>query len=195
MDTAPTDIHEFIGYRLPDEVYYYLSRGLIGAQVLNTLISGVLIEMPPTGNGESIEYHSFLNQLSEIRTQTLSLLSQPLHQFYQQRKVVSLYWFEPNIEHVMLHHASAVQQTGGHNVGAVSSALNNVWERTQGWCVGRELIEEELRKQKVSHLIFITLDGREGPGIPGVHHDHVISVRKILVIDRRHSILHASRCN
>ncbi|RUS17673.1 temperature dependent protein affecting M2 dsRNA replication-domain-containing protein [Endogone sp. FLAS-F59071] len=150
VDTAPTDIHEFIGYRLPDEVYYYLSRGLIGAQVLNTLISGVLIEMPPTGNGESNEYHGFLNQLSEMRTQTLSLLSQPLHPFYQQRKVVSLYWFEPNVEHVMLHHASAVQQTGGHNVGAVSSVLNNVWERTQGWYVGREVIEEESRKQKVS---------------------------------------------
>lgn len=30
---APNDIHEFIGYRLPDELYYYLMRGLISPQV------------------------------------------------------------------------------------------------------------------------------------------------------------------
>jgi hypothetical protein len=34
IEQAPNDIHEFIGYRLPDEVYYYLVRGLIGPQVL-----------------------------------------------------------------------------------------------------------------------------------------------------------------
>ncbi|RUO95865.1 temperature dependent protein affecting M2 dsRNA replication-domain-containing protein [Jimgerdemannia flammicorona] len=148
-DTAPSDIHDFIGYRLPDEVYYYLSRGLMGAQVLNTLISGVLIETPPTGNGESTEYRTFLNQLLDVRTQTLSLLTQPLNQFYQQRKVMSLYWFEQSVEHVMHHHAS-VPQTGGHHNGSVGvSLLNNVWERTQAWSVGREFVEDEFRRQKV----------------------------------------------
>jgi hypothetical protein len=34
IEQAPNDIHEFIGYRLPDEVYYYLVRGLIGPQVV-----------------------------------------------------------------------------------------------------------------------------------------------------------------
>lgn len=32
-DQAPNDIHDFIGYRLPDELYYYLMRGLVGPQV------------------------------------------------------------------------------------------------------------------------------------------------------------------
>ncbi|KAI9315269.1 PIN domain-like protein [Dichotomocladium elegans] len=32
-DFAPNDIHELIGYRLSDELYYYLMRGLIGPQV------------------------------------------------------------------------------------------------------------------------------------------------------------------
>ncbi|KAI7897303.1 uncharacterized protein EV154DRAFT_3371 [Mucor mucedo] len=35
IENAPNDIHEFIGYRLPDELYYYLMRGLIGPQVIN----------------------------------------------------------------------------------------------------------------------------------------------------------------
>ncbi|KAK9763372.1 hypothetical protein K7432_010006 [Basidiobolus ranarum] len=102
-ENAPTDIHEFIGYRLPDEVYYYLTQCLINPQVINNLESGVLIELPPLCNGETIEYHKFLTKLLEIRVQSLNLLVGPLHQFYHSRKVVSIFWFEPNVEHPMNH--------------------------------------------------------------------------------------------
>ncbi|KAI9139372.1 hypothetical protein BKA69DRAFT_668306 [Paraphysoderma sedebokerense] len=34
---APSDMHEVIGYRLPDEIYYYLSVGLISPQVAYNL--------------------------------------------------------------------------------------------------------------------------------------------------------------
>ncbi|RIB04281.1 hypothetical protein C2G38_695160 [Gigaspora rosea] len=34
-ETSPSDIHDVIGYRLPDEVYFYLSRGLMSPQYLN----------------------------------------------------------------------------------------------------------------------------------------------------------------
>ena len=30
----PSDLHEIFSFRLPDEVYFYLSRGLIGPQAL-----------------------------------------------------------------------------------------------------------------------------------------------------------------
>ncbi|POG64340.1 hypothetical protein GLOIN_2v1676459 [Rhizophagus irregularis DAOM 181602=DAOM 197198] len=33
VENAPTDIHDVIGYRLPDEIYYYLSKGLMSPQV------------------------------------------------------------------------------------------------------------------------------------------------------------------
>jgi hypothetical protein len=32
-ERAPSDLHEIIGYRLPDEVYFYLLTGMIGPQV------------------------------------------------------------------------------------------------------------------------------------------------------------------
>jgi Temperature dependent protein affecting M2 dsRNA replication len=34
-ERAPSDLHEIIGYRLPDEVYFYLLTGMIGPQVRN----------------------------------------------------------------------------------------------------------------------------------------------------------------
>nr|CAG8450832.1 4779_t:CDS:10 [Entrophospora candida]CAG8586087.1 6687_t:CDS:10 [Entrophospora candida] len=129
-ENSPSDIHDVIGYRLPDEIYYYLSRGLMSPQVINTLISGVLIENPPLCNGETQEYRQFLNQLLEIRTYAMGLLTQPLHQFYQSRKVISVYWFEPNNEHTLNHNV----------VPSVHDTLNT-------WNVLEKSLEEEKKAQ------------------------------------------------
>ncbi|KAG2214324.1 hypothetical protein INT47_000880 [Mucor saturninus] len=144
IENAPNDIHEFIGYRLPDELYYYLMRGLIGPQSVNSLVSGVLIESAPLDNGESIEYHNFLTQLLNIRTQTLSLLTQPLHPFYKTRKVSSYFWFEPTEEQIM-HHQPTPE---GHN----ATALNTIYEKTSSWNVTKEFIDGELKRQNVDTI-------------------------------------------
>ncbi|KAG2236720.1 hypothetical protein INT48_000718 [Thamnidium elegans] len=144
VENAPNDIHEFIGYRLPDEIYYYLMRGLIGPQSINSLVSGVLIESAPLDNGESIEYHNFLTQLLNIRTQTLSLLTQPLHPFYKTRKVSSYFWFEPNEEQIMRH-----QPTENR---ADCTSLNTIYEKTSSWNVPKEFIEQELKTQNVNEI-------------------------------------------
>ncbi|KAG0166946.1 hypothetical protein DFQ30_006536, partial [Apophysomyces sp. BC1015] len=150
-ESAPNDIHEFIGYRLPDELYYYLMRGLIGPQSINTLVSGVLIENAPLDNGETAEYRNFLFQLLSIRTQTLSLLTQPLHQFYQARKVVSYFWFEPHVEHVMHHHPNYNHATNGSaSVNCNASLLNTIYEKTSSWNVTQNFIDAEKTAQNAS---------------------------------------------
>ncbi|CAO3594271.1 unnamed protein product [Absidia cylindrospora] len=147
-DQAPNDIHEFIGYRLPDELYYYLMRGLIGPQVINNLVSGVLIENAPLDNGETTEYRNFLLQLLSIRTQTLSLLTQPLHQFFQRRKVACYFWFDPSTEQVMYHQPG---QGGTENQNS-ANFLNNVYEKTSAWKVGNENISTEMKDQQTNQV-------------------------------------------
>jgi hypothetical protein len=105
-------------------------RGLIGPQSVNSLVSGVLIESAPLDNGESHEYRQFLGDLLEMRTQTLTLLTQPLHQFYKTRKVATHFWFDPHVEQTMHH-----QPEG--------SERDNTWNVTMGF------IQDELKKQKV----------------------------------------------
>ncbi|CAG8538773.1 13168_t:CDS:2 [Acaulospora colombiana] len=134
-ESSPSDIHDIIGYRLPDEVYYYLSRGLMSPQVINTLISGVLIENPPLCNGETQEYRQFLNNLLPLRTQAMGLLTQPLHPFYQSKRVVSFYWFEPSTEHILNHNAAP----------SVHEVLNT-------WNVMERGLEEEKKAQKTSTI-------------------------------------------
>ncbi|CAO3607556.1 unnamed protein product [Cunninghamella blakesleeana] len=148
IEQAPNDIHEFIGYRLPDELYYYLMSGLIGPQVINNLISGVLIENAPLDGGDTTEYRNFLHQLLSIRTQTLSLLTQPLHQFFQNRKVACYFWFDPSTEYVMYHHPSQ----GSNESQQTPNFLNSVYEKTSTWNVDIEKINTEMKEQHTDHV-------------------------------------------
>ncbi|KAB2573175.1 DNA repair protein [Lasiodiplodia theobromae] len=92
---APSDIHEFMSQRLPDEVYFYLSRGAIGSRVLTVRTSAEIIEIAPLDGGESQEYRELVrDQLIPLRNTTISLLSSSLHRFYQHKNVNLYTWFD-----------------------------------------------------------------------------------------------------
>ena len=134
LNEAPSDVHEFIGQRFPEELYFYLSRGVIGPQVPNMLASGELIEMAPLDNGESEEYQKFLESLVPIRTQALSLLAQPLHRFWQNKDVSVYYWFDPKKPRKLVH--KEVQPTP--------------YEATSSWNVREATFKPVLGKKGVS---------------------------------------------
>lgn len=97
VKTAPGDMHNVIGQRLPDEIYLYLSRGVIGPRVLNWRTSGEIIELPPLDNGDSEDFRTFVrDQLTELRKTSLSTLSHSLHRFYQHNDVTLRCWFDPS---------------------------------------------------------------------------------------------------
>jgi len=106
-DTAPNDLHELFGPRLPDEVYFYMCQGMISPQVVTNLVSGMLLEGPPLCNGDTIEYREFIKSQSllDLRTQALSLLTMGMSNYMRNRKVNSIFWFDPSQE-FPLHHES-----------------------------------------------------------------------------------------
>jgi len=106
-DSAPNDLHELFGPRLPDEVYFYMCQGMISPQVITNLVSGMLLEGPPLCNGDTIEYREFIKSknLLDLRTQALSLLTMGMSNYMRNRRVNSIFWFEPSYE-VQLHHES-----------------------------------------------------------------------------------------
>nr|GAT42712.1 XPG I-region protein [Mycena chlorophos] len=144
----PTDLHEVFTNRLSDEVFFYLSRGLIGPQALVWLTSGQIIEPPPLDNGETTEYKRFVKEVvtdgqTGPRATSLALLSSVCHPFWGNRKVAGYFWFE--------------QQPGPHSSKQVShSAPQTVQlaERVSGWNVPYAIVEEELRRQNSSTLDF-----------------------------------------
>jgi Temperature dependent protein affecting M2 dsRNA replication len=143
----PTDLHEIFTHRLPDEIYYYLSRGLMSPQPLVWLASGQIIEHPPLDNGETNEYRRFVKEVitegqTGPRATALALISSVVHSFWANRKVAGIFWFEHPTPPSNKHVSHTSQQT-------VQLA-----ERVGGWHVPYVIVEEELRGQNVSGETF-----------------------------------------
>ncbi|KAK7033935.1 hypothetical protein VNI00_012560 [Paramarasmius palmivorus] len=143
----PQDLHEIFTNRLPDEIYFYLSRGLIGPQALVWLTNGQIVESPPLDNGETHEYKRFVKEVitdgqTGPRATTLALISSVAHSSWSSRKVHGLFWFEnPNAQN-----QKAIQ----HN----SPQTAQLAERVAGWNVPYAIIEEELRRQNSATIDF-----------------------------------------
>jgi hypothetical protein len=57
-EAVPAEMHDVVGPRLPDELYYLISQGTINVQLLNNLVSGVLLESPPLVDSQEYRYDS-----------------------------------------------------------------------------------------------------------------------------------------
>lgn len=142
----PSDLHEIFTNRLPDEIYFYLSRGLLGPQALVWLTTGQIVENPPLDNGETTEYKRFVKEVitdgqTGPRATTLALISSVAHTYWTNRKVTGFFWFEQPSPHAPKH----IQ----HN----SPQTAQLAERVSGWNVPYAIVEEELRRQNVSTAI------------------------------------------
>ena len=143
----PSDLQEIFTHRLPDEIYFYLSRGLLGPQALVWLTTGQIVENPPLDNGETNEYKRFVKEVitegqTGPRATSLALVSSIAHTFWSGKKVQGLFWFEqPNS-----HNPRFIQ----HNAPQTAQLA----ERVTGWHVPSVVVEDELRRQNVSSALF-----------------------------------------
>jgi hypothetical protein len=138
----PSDLHDIFSHRLPDEVYFYLSRGLMGPQGLVWLTSGQIVEPPPLDNGETTEYKRFIKEVitdgqTGPRATALALISSVSHSFWNNRKVMGNFWFDNPTPH------------GQKPVQHSSPQTAQLAERVAGWNVSYAIVEEELRRQNV----------------------------------------------
>lgn len=138
----PSDLHEIFSFRLPDQVLQYLSRGLMSAGVLGSLLSGYVIESAPLDGSGADEYKTFVKEyLTETPTSprcvAVALACSVLHPFWQQRKVSAVYWFQPTADNPVPHDAAATQR---------------LLKRVDAWYVPATLLDEELRRQNSSTI-------------------------------------------
>jgi hypothetical protein len=102
LNNAPRDIHEFLSFRLSDELYFYMSKGVISPRILNWITSGEILELPPLDGGESELYRSLVrDKLKKTRSSCLSLLASTIHRFYGHRDIKLKYWFDLDNEETL----------------------------------------------------------------------------------------------
>ncbi|KAJ5177839.1 uncharacterized protein N7500_000538 [Penicillium coprophilum] len=98
-DNTSSDMHELIGQRLPEELYFYLSKGIIGADVPNFLTTGEVRISLPLGTEDTEIYRQLVGEiLTPVRTQSICLLANSLHRFYQTKVIRIRPWFDENSE-------------------------------------------------------------------------------------------------
>lgn len=96
---APDDAHDCIGLRLPEELYMYLSRGMLRPRVLNWLTSGKVSVTQPLAGGDGKAYQDLVRtQLDPLRRQALKLLTEPIHRYYHSREITTRMWFDSAYE-------------------------------------------------------------------------------------------------
>jgi hypothetical protein len=96
LDTAsmPNNAVDYLQSRLPDEVYHYLSTGLISARVLQWRTTCQIFDVPPMDGGDSPEYRNLVSsKLTPLRTTALNLLSSTLHNWYRHKDLDQRSWF------------------------------------------------------------------------------------------------------
>ena len=95
----PSDLHELVGLALPEELHYYMYRGLIGPRIMGWLVSGNIKITAPHAGGESQQYRKLVKeQLQPLRRQSLSLLAFSINRYYQQKEIVTSVWFDSDGE-------------------------------------------------------------------------------------------------
>ncbi|CAL5870703.1 uncharacterized protein PFLUO_LOCUS4943 [Penicillium psychrofluorescens] len=98
-ENTSSDTHELIGQRLPEELYFYLSKGVMGADIPNFLTSGEVRIKLPLGAEDTEVYRQLVgDKLTPIRTQSICLLANSLHRFYQTKVIHVRPWFDENSE-------------------------------------------------------------------------------------------------
>lgn len=97
-NSMPNDAVNYLQSRLPDEVYHYLSAGLVNARILQWRTACHIFDVPPMDGGDSPEYRSLVSsKLTPLRTTAINLLSSSLHNWYRHKNLEQRCWFsEPS---------------------------------------------------------------------------------------------------
>ncbi|CAK47273.1 hypothetical protein CBS115989_334 [Aspergillus niger] len=130
QENASSDMHAVIGLRLPEELYFYLSKGILGPDVPNYLTSGEVLISLPLGVEDTEIYRQVAGStLIPIRTQSICLLSNSLHRFYQTKVINVRTWFDEKSPSTI-------------NLRDLPSVKDSI----QSWKISTEQLPESLRK-------------------------------------------------
>lgn len=136
ISDLPNDAVGYLRSRYPDEIYHYLSTGLINARILQWRSTLNIFDVPPMDGGDSTEYKSLIStKITPLRTTAIALLSSSLHNWYRHNNVKQRAWFsDPSAEPRTLNSTGEPE-----NVATVDS-----------WNVREATIREAVSKHKVS---------------------------------------------
>ncbi|WPK25472.1 hypothetical protein PUMCH_002789 [Australozyma saopauloensis] len=91
----PNDIHAVISQRLPMEVFFFNSVGLLPIQMIEAVTAGKLFIRPPLEGTNCEKYKALISSenAKQILDFQFNVLTQLLNRYYQVKKIEVFYWF------------------------------------------------------------------------------------------------------
>ena len=135
VQSAPSDMHEIISQRLPEELYFYLSKGVLGPNIPNYLTSGEVLISPPLGIEDTDTYRrTVADLLNPLRAQSICLLSNSLHRFYQTKIISVNTWYD-----------------GSNDSRSINlKSMPSIKDTVQSWRINEDALPESVKKLQVS---------------------------------------------
>jgi hypothetical protein len=143
VDEIPPNLEEMFSPRLPDELYFQLSKAFVSPQLLGWLTSGQLVEPQPLA--DSLEYRRFIKDViteghTSPRCTAIALLAESLHPQWKSRRVGAHYYFDP-----------PYAPPTGNAIPFADIITHNMVGKCN-WVVASHQIEEQLRLQVTSTI-------------------------------------------
>lgn len=152
---VPSDLDEIFSPRLPDELYFILCRGMVSAQLVGYLASGIIDERQPLA--DSPEYRRFIKDIitegaTSPRCTTLALLTAPLHPQWAQKRIVSLVSSSTTLTKQSAHYYfdPSYAPPQGATVPTSDPLTQSLVDKCSTWMVPHHVLGDELRRQSVS---------------------------------------------
>ncbi|KAK5631197.1 hypothetical protein RRF57_006912 [Xylaria bambusicola] len=99
-ETLTHDNWEYLGYRLPEELYHYLDRGLIGARLPSWISHGRVVVFPTLDGVSPAEYrHLVTSQLIDLRQLAIYLVLSRMNRGIQFKPINIRLWYDEKYSH------------------------------------------------------------------------------------------------
>jgi hypothetical protein len=152
---VPSDLDNIFSSRLPDELYYYMCKGVIQPAVIGWLTTGQILEYLPLSDSREYQVYvksRFTESPTSPRVLSLAILQDALHPQWKERRVVSL-------------HSTSTTETNNQNAHYYFDHPNgtplklsepktlDMVKAVSTWAVPMPFLKEELMRQRVSRDI------------------------------------------
>ncbi|KAI0198994.1 nuclease-like protein [Astrocystis sublimbata] len=141
-DTLTHDNWEYLGYRLPEELYHYLDRGLIGARLPSWISHGKIVVYPTLDGVGPAEYRNLVtNQLMSFRQLAIFLVLPRMNRGIQYKPIIVRVWYDDRYSHQIEYRPQDPQAT-------------KCIQQAHGWDVKQDSVDKLFPNAKHGSVLF-----------------------------------------
>ena len=128
-----SDNVEYLGLQLPAELYYYLSKALIGPRFMNGFILLESLVLPTLDGVASDEYRRLVTRsLVPLKEQAAALIVSRIHRAFNHKDINLKFWFDDGLKETLVPRGNALENNKKADTWGVKDADMKANEKALG---------------------------------------------------------------